>query len=90
MLLGICQPKWHNLELKMPMMVLKSYFMLILRCHPYMMESRIEVQSDELCCSKDSIQELINDRHRKFILNSGGIQFPVIHTKHPSTVLLLN
>ncbi|TKW32902.1 hypothetical protein SEVIR_2G197401v4 [Setaria viridis] len=74
----------------MAMMSLKGCFMFITFFHLHLMVASSHIQLSEIFSTSKFIQYFINDRHRKSVLNSDVIEFPIINTKTPSAIFLLN
>lgn len=87
---GVGESKWHDAELKMTMVRLKSCFGFILRPHADLMVPRSHVQLSKEFGARQFIENFINHWNRKPVFHCYGIQLPVINTESPGTIFLLN
>jgi hypothetical protein len=71
-------------------MSFKNYLVLILQTHPNLRVACCHIQTREVLSPSKLIQDLIDKRHWKSILNGHVIQFSIIHTKSLRTIIVLH
>lgn len=70
---SISQAKGHDLELIVALVCFECCFMLIGRQHPDLVISRSHVQLSEYFGASQLIQDFLNDRHGKLVLDCNCI-----------------
>jgi hypothetical protein len=86
----IGETKRHNHELKVAVVSTKHHLGHIFGMHANLMISAPEVQLGEITRPIQLIQKLLHNRDGKLVLDRLSIECPIIDTKSPRPVLLLD
>ena len=71
---GICEAKWHDQKFIMALMCVESFFKDIIRMDPNLVITRTKIQLGEKMSIMKLIQNLINNRNWKLILDCDVIK----------------
>ena len=80
---GICEAKWHDQKFIMAIMCAESYFRDIICMDPNLVMPRTKIQLGEKMSTMELIQNLINNRNWKLILDCDAIKCSKVDAEAP-------
>jgi hypothetical protein len=85
---GITQAKGHDQELIVTLMSSKGSLGDVNVLHTYLVVARTQIKFSEILSTTQLIQEIINDRNGKLVLDGEFIEGTKVRTHAPSTFFL--
>jgi hypothetical protein len=85
---GITQAKGHDQKLIVALMISKGNLRNVFLFHTYLVVARTKIKFSKELGTTQFIQEVINDRNRKFVFNGEFVEGTKVRTHSPRTFFL--